>query len=111
VSEKSGLGRHTTSRSELFALDCGGFIADSPGMRGFDPWDIAPTDLRDYFPDWREPALSCRFRSCQHRDEPDCGVKRSVQRGEIPAWRHEAYLALMRDLEERAGGRRGRRSQ
>jgi ribosome biogenesis GTPase len=111
VSEKSGLGRHTTSRSELFPLDCGGFIADSPGMRGFDPWDIAPADLRDYFPDWREPALSCRFRSCLHREEPGCGVKEGVQRGDIPAWRYEAYLALLRDLEERSGGRHGRRPQ
>jgi ribosome biogenesis GTPase len=109
VGGKSGLGRHTTTRSELFALDCGGFIADSPGLRGFDPWDIAPAELRDYFPDWREPARACRFRSCLHRDEPECGVKEGVLRGEIPAWRHEAYLALLGDLEERAARSPGER--
>jgi ribosome biogenesis GTPase len=108
VGSKSGLGRHTTERTELFKLGFGGFIADSPGIRGFDPWDIAPISLGDYFPDWQEPASRCRFRTCLHRDEPDCGVKEDVARGIIPPWRYEAYLALMRDLEDRQdrpGGR------
>lgn len=109
VTEKTGLGRHTTTRTELFPLRSGGFIADSPGIRGFDPWDIDPADLRDYFPDFGEPGHDCRFRDCLHRDEADCGVKRAVAAGEVPDWRHEAYLALLRDLEdrkERAGPRR-----
>lgn len=105
VGEKTGLGRHTTTRSELFPLDCGGFIADSPGLRGFDPWDIAPEELREYFPDLLAAADACRFRSCLHRDEPECGVKKQVARGEIPVWRHEAYLGLLRDLERRQGRR------
>jgi ribosome biogenesis GTPase len=109
VTEKTGLGRHTTTRTELFPLSGGGFIADSPGIRGFDPWDIDPGDLRDYFPDFADPAAGCRFRDCLHRDETDCGVKEAVREGPLPAWRHEAYLALLRDLEERrerAGPRR-----
>lgn len=109
VTEKTGLGRHTTTRTELFPLSGGGFIADSPGIRGFDPWDIDPLDLRDYFPDFGEPGHDCRFRDCLHRDEDDCGVKRAVASGALPAWRHEAYLGLLRDLEdrkERAGPRR-----
>lgn len=104
VGEKSGLGRHTTSRTELFSLDFGGFIADSPGIRGFDPWDIAPADLGEYFPDWHEPAGNCRFRTCLHRDEPDCAVKEEVARGVIPSDRYQAYLALLRDLEGRMEG-------
>lgn len=102
VTERTGLGRHTTTHTELFPLRDGGFIADSPGLRGFDPWDIAPADLRDHFPDFAAPGAACRFRSCLHRDEPDCGVKRAVATGEIPGWRHDAYLDLLRDLADRA---------
>jgi ribosome biogenesis GTPase len=101
ITEKTGLGRHTTTRTELFPLEGGGFIADSPGIRGFDPWDIDPLDVRDYFPDFGEASAECRYRTCMHRDEPACGVKSRVALGHIPGWRHEAYLALLRDLEER----------
>ena len=102
VTAKTGLGRHTTTHSELFPLVGGGFIADSPGLRGFDPWDIAPVDLASHFPDYVALADGCRFRTCLHRDEPDCAVKRAVATGTIPAWRHRAYLDLLRDLEQRA---------
>jgi len=101
VTEKTGLGRHTTTRTELFPLRDGGFIADSPGIRGFDPWDIDPLEVRDYFPDFREPGLACHYRTCLHRDEPRCGVKEAVARGRIPVRRHSAYLALLGALEER----------
>ncbi|MBU8871195.1 MAG: ribosome small subunit-dependent GTPase A [Gemmatimonadales bacterium] len=108
VTEKTGLGRHTTTRTELFPLEGGGFIADSPGIRGFNPWDIDPTDVGDYFPDFAAGSGNCRYRTCMHRDEPECGVKDDVVRGRIPGWRHEAYLLLLRDLEERLD-RTGRR--
>ena len=101
VTEKTGLGKHTTTRTELFPLQGGGFIADSPGIRGFDPWDMDPANVRDYFPDFTEPGLECHYRTCVHRDEPRCGVKDAVARGLIPARRHAAYLALVADLEER----------
>jgi ribosome biogenesis GTPase len=101
VTERTGLGRHTTTHTELFPLRDGGFIADSPGLRGFDPWDIAPEDLREHFPDFAGPSVGCRFRTCLHRDEPDCLVKRGLASGAIPGWRHEAYLDLLRDLEDR----------
>ena len=101
VTGKTGLGRHTTTHTELHPLAGGGFIADSPGLRGFDPWDLPPEELRDCFPDFAEPGLECRFRSCLHRDEPDCGVKRAVARGVLPDWRLQAYLDILRDLEDR----------
>jgi len=101
VTEKTGLGRHTTTSTELYPLKNGGFIADSPGIRGFDPWDIDPLALPDYFPDFSEASRECHYRTCLHRDEPRCGVKIEVAAGRIPAWRHEAYLALLKDLEER----------
>jgi ribosome biogenesis GTPase len=107
VTGKTGLGRHTTTRTELFPLSGGGFIADSPGLRGFEPWDVAPEELSGCFPDWLGPAQGCRFRSCRHRDEPECGVKAAVARGEIPEWRYAAYLAVLGELEvgrDRLGG-------
>ena len=101
VTEKTGLGRHITTHTELFPLPGGGFIADSPGLRGFDPWDLHPRELRDFWPDLVQRSGSCRFRSCLHRDEPDCAVKQAVSAGKLPAWRHEAYLTILRDLEDR----------
>ncbi len=101
VTGKTGLGRHTTTHTELFPLACGGFIADSPGLRGFDPWDLAPIELRDYWPDLAAWQDTCRFRTCLHRDEPDCGVKQAVAAGNLPSWRHQAYLDILRDLEDR----------
>jgi ribosome biogenesis GTPase len=106
VTEKTGLGRHTTTRTELFPLKGGGFIADSPGIRGFDPWDIDPEQVRDYFPDFIEGRQVCKYRTCMHRDEPQCGVKAMVRSGKIPAWRHAAYLALLGDLEDRKDRKR-----
>ncbi|MFT5783911.1 MAG: ribosome biogenesis GTPase [Candidatus Krumholzibacteriia bacterium] len=101
VTGKTGLGRHTTTRTELFPLANGGYLADSPGIRGFDPWDMEPLAARDYFPEFREPSLDCHYRTCMHRDEPRCGVKTAVARGEISARRHSAYLALVVSLEDR----------
>jgi ribosome biogenesis GTPase len=101
VTGKTGLGRHVTTHTELFPLAGGGFIADSPGLRGFDPWELAPEDLRHEFVDFAGPADACRFRSCLHRDEPSCGVKQAVATGTLPGWRHEAYLDILGDLEER----------
>jgi len=101
VTDKTGLGKHTTTRTELFPLATGGFIADSPGIRGFDPWDIDPMDVRDYFPDFAEGQQQCKYRTCLHRSEPGCGVKQEVIRGKIPSWRLKAYLALLSDLEDR----------
>ncbi len=101
VTARTGLGRHVTTHTELFRLPGGGYLADSPGLRGFDLWDLEPQALPDCFPDFTGPAQDCRFRSCWHREEPGCGVKAAVARGEIPAWRHAAYLDILRDLEDR----------
>lgn len=109
VTAKTGLGRHTTTRTELFALGDGGFIADSPGIRGFDIWEVDPVDLRHLFPDFTEPARSCRFSTCLHRDEPGCGVVAAIAAGEVPAWRRESYLGILADLEASIDSRGPRR--
>jgi ribosome biogenesis GTPase / thiamine phosphate phosphatase len=101
VTAKTGLGRHVTTHTELFPLTGGGFIADSPGLRGFDPWDLPPHRLKDFWPDLVRLSGACRFRTCMHRDEPDCGVKQALAAGDLPGWRYEAYLTILRDLEDR----------
>lgn len=100
VSEKTGLGRHTTTRTELYPLD-DGFIADSAGIRGFDPWGIQPEQLADYFPDFMDCRIECKFSSCIHENEPVCGVKKATALGKIPDWRYKAYLLLLRQIRER----------
>jgi ribosome biogenesis GTPase / thiamine phosphate phosphatase len=100
VTEKTGLGRHTTTRTELFPIG-DGFIADSAGIRGFDPWGIETEDLGGYFTDFFEHRQSCRFSSCIHENEPDCGVKRAVSSGALPQWRYKAYTLLLKQLRER----------
>lgn len=105
VADRTGLGRHTTTHTELFLLPDEGFIADTPGLRGFDPWDLPPQALRDFWPDLANLAAACRFRTCLHRDEPDCAVKQAVGAGLLPGWRYEAYLSILRDVEERRKAR------
>jgi ribosome biogenesis GTPase len=105
VTARTGLGRHTTTRTELYAIGGEGFIADSPGIRGFDPWGVEPAELRHLFPDFLGPAQHCRFATCRHRDEPGCGVKAAVDAGAVPDWRHESYLLILGDLEAREAAR------
>jgi len=95
---KRGTGRHTTTASTLY--DCGGdtYLIDTPGIREFGLWDLDRDSLRDYFPEFEEPAESCRFTDCTHVHEPDCEVKRRVEDGTLNRARYETYLRLYEDL-------------
>ncbi len=88
-------GRHTTVSAQLIPLDCGGFVADTPGLRQLGLWGIDREQLRDLFPEFREYAEACRFgSSCAHVHEPGCAVREAVDQGEIDRERYESYLAL-----------------
>ncbi|MEK6375613.1 MAG: ribosome small subunit-dependent GTPase A [Acidobacteriota bacterium] len=100
---RRGTGRHTTSASTLHDLGDGTLLIDTPGIREFGLWDLQPDTLRDYFPEFAEPAESCRFNDCTHLHEPQCEVKERVAAGEINAARYGAYVRLAEDL---AQGRR-----
>jgi len=95
---KRGTGRHTTTASTLY--DCGGdtYLIDTPGIREFGLWDLDRDSLRDYFPEFEEPAESCRFTDCTHVHEPVCEVKRRVEEGTLNRARYETYLRLYEDL-------------
>lgn len=100
VSEVVGKGRHTTVTAELIPLGCGGYVADTPGLREVGLWGVPAEELDLYFPEFEPYLGSCRFGgSCTHVHEPGCAVKEAVEAGEIPAERYESYR-LLRTEEE-----------
>lgn len=94
VSDKISRGRHTTRHVELFKMECGGYVLDTPGFSSVEPEDISPENLAECFPEMRTVLGECKFRSCAHIDEPDCAVKKMVSEGEIPLSRYESYKEL-----------------
>lgn len=95
---KGGKGRHTTVSSRLIPLPCGGYVADTPGLRELGLWGIEPGELDLYFPEMADHLTRCRFAgSCTHTHEPGCAVRDAVEAGEIPAARYESYAALFSD--------------
>jgi len=110
VAEKSRQGRHTTSTSRLFPLSCGGYLADTPGMREFGLWGMARLDLAACFVEFRTHEEGCRFRDCLHDHEPDCAVRAAVERGEVDAGRYRSYLGLLEKLPASLGDWRDRRN-
>ena len=102
VSEAVQKGRHTTVSAELLPLRCGGYVADTPGLRELGLWGIPSEELDHYFPEFRPYLGECRFGyACSHTHEPGCAVKEAVEAGEVPGERYESYLAL------RAGSAQG----
>jgi len=95
VSAFNGKGRHTTTHLELLALDGGGAVADTPGMREFGLWQLEESSPADLFPEMREHAQRCRFGAgCSHAREPGCAVRAAVQQGQIEQRRYESMLRL-----------------
>jgi ribosome biogenesis GTPase len=95
VSEAVGKGRHTTVSAELLPLRCGGYVADTPGLRELGLWGIPVEDLDHYFPEFRDYLGKCRFGySCSHTHEPGCAIRAAIEAGEISAERYESYRLL-----------------
>jgi ribosome biogenesis GTPase len=95
VSDKTNKGKHTTTHLEMFALNEGGSIVDTPGMREFGLWNIRGNDVAWLFPEMRQYLDECRFGStCRHAQEPGCAIKEAVADGAIAAHRHASYLKL-----------------
>ncbi len=96
VNSTTGKGRHTTSVSEMYHLDSGGAIIDTPGVREFGLWDIPVEDLALMFPEMRPLVGQCRFGlDCQHIEEPGCAVRKAVMSGQINPYRYQSYLKLV----------------
>lgn len=93
ISNITGKGKHTTTHLEMFDLDCGGSLVDTPGVREFGL--TGGTDVAWLFPEFRPYVRDCRFGSrCSHDREPDCAVKEAVEAGDIWLRRYRSYLKL-----------------
>jgi len=94
ISEYHAEGTHTTVVARLLEPEPGTYVADTPGLREFELWDIDPEQLDYFFPEMRPFLGQCHFKPCTHTHEPRCAVKAAVARGEIAAVRYESYLKL-----------------
>lgn len=101
ISEKIDRGKHTTRHSELFYMEAGSYIFDTPGFSSLELGAMEKEELRYSFPEFQEYEGKCRFQGCMHKKEPGCAVKEAVQAGKINRERYESYCALFRELQER----------
>ena len=94
VSDANNKGTHTTRRASLLPLQNGGWVADTPGIRQFELWDIMEEEVDGYFIEFRPFVRYCRFPDCSHSHESGCGVKKALTAGLIATSRYESYLRL-----------------
>jgi len=94
VSEATSKGMHTTHVRELFPLDVGGYVADTPGIRSLALWDTEPEELDAYFVEMRDRVSDCKFSDCTHTHEPGCAIREAVESGAIAPERYHSYLRL-----------------
>ena len=95
ISDAHLQGRHTTTFYEMYSLASGGFIIDTPGLRGFGLVDLKKEEIALYFPEMLKVSESCRFTPCTHTHEPGCAVKEAVENGEISYERYSSYLGML----------------
>ncbi len=99
VSETTSKGKHTTVSRKLLPLELGGYVADTPGLKALDLWDITPEEVDGYFREISQALEQCRFSDCSHTHEPGCEVIEAIKRKEIHPERYRSYLR-MREVEE-----------
>ncbi len=94
IGELVQKGRHTTSVRQLFPLEGGGYVADTPGLRSLALWDTEPEELDGYFPELAPLVTHCKFNDCNHKTEPGCAVRAAVEAGQVRPERYDSYLRL-----------------
>jgi ribosome biogenesis GTPase len=97
ISEAHFSGKHTTTFAEMYQVETGGFIIDSPGIRAFGLVEIEKDVLAHYFPEMRRMLGECKFHNCIHVNEPRCAVKDAVENEEIEETRYIHYLQMLED--------------
>jgi ribosome biogenesis GTPase len=100
VSRAHGKGMHTTTFSQIYPLEGGGDIIDTPGIKGFGLIDIDGAELYHYFPDLMRVAPACQYYNCTHTHEPGCAVVRAVESGGISEERYVSYLKMLEEDEK-----------
>ncbi len=94
ISSAHFSGQHTTTFAEMHPLAIGGYVIDTPGIKGFGLVDFEKQEIAERFPEMRSRMHQCRFHNCVHVDEPHCAVKEAVENEEIVWSRYESYLKL-----------------
>lgn len=95
ISQSHAQGQHTTTFAEMFPLESGGFIVDTPGIRAFGIIEIEKEHIGHYFKEIRELMDGCKFNNCKHLNEPQCAVKEALENGEIAVSRYDSYWQMM----------------
>ena len=94
ISESHFKGKHTTTFAEMFELVFGGFIIDTPGIKGLGIVDIEKEEMSHYFLEMRALLPGCKFHNCQHLKEPSCAIKKAVEAGNVEQFRYKNYLSM-----------------
>lgn len=97
ISDAHNTGIHTTTFSEMLPLPGGGYIIDTPGIKGFGTFDMEPEELTSYFKEIFRFSKDCRFSNCTHTHEPGCAVLKAVEDHYIAASRYQSYLSMLED--------------
>lgn len=100
ISDAHNTGMHTTTFSEMLQLPYGGWVIDTPGIKGFGTFDMEPEEICGYFKEIFMFSKDCRFSNCTHTHEPGCAVRRAVEEHFISESRYNSYLSMLKDKEE-----------
>lgn len=101
ISEKIGRGKNTTRHTEIFNIEGKTYIMDTPGFTSLYTNDFDKDELREYFPEFREYEGRCRFKGCIHEHEPDCEIKKALDKGIISQSRYKNYLQMLDEIKNR----------
>ncbi len=100
ISDAHNTGMHTTTFSEMLQLEEGGWVIDTPGIKGFGTFDMEPEEICGYFKEIFLFSKKCRFNNCTHTHEPGCAVRKAVEEHYISESRYASYLSMLEDKEE-----------
>jgi len=100
ISEYHNKGVHTTTFSEMIPIPEGGYLIDTPGIKGFGVFDMEGVEISHYFPELFRFSSQCRFHNCTHRKEPGCAVLKAVEDSLISESRYLSYLHILDDKDE-----------
>lgn len=100
ISNAHGTGMHTTTFSEMIELTEGGYLIDTPGIKGFGTFDIEREELTSYFKEIFKFSKDCRFNNCTHTHEPGCAVIQAVENHYISSSRYQSYLNMLEDKDD-----------
>ena len=100
ISDAHNTGMHTTTFSEMLELPEGGYIIDTPGIKGFGTFNMEPEELTSYFPEIFHFSKGCKFSNCTHTHEPGCAVLKAIDDHFIAQSRYQSYLGMLEDKDE-----------